>query len=101
MSAANEFMLLSVQEWGQTEDERIAAFQAVLDEAGFDAKANCAPIFGAFLQQEPICDGPDVAEADVWARAMLDTMPRGEFNAEVQHIQDAIDHAKADREQTP
>ena len=90
---ASLFMLSAVQEWGQPDEERVAAVQDVLDEAGFDATATTWPVFGAIWKLP--CEGKDGAEATVWLKTLTDTMPRGEFNAEVDHVQRFIDERKA------
>ncbi len=62
-------------------EERAAAFQSVLDEAGF------------FAHVEPWEPGQDVRisglddmEGLLWFVALLDTMPQGKFEDEVQHV---------------
>lgn len=85
---ATKFMLRAVQNWGQGEGDRIAATQAVLDAAGFDAKATCGPVFGA-IWRDP-CAGPDGAAATAWLKQLTETMPCGEFYTECEHVDAAI-----------
>ena len=85
---AQNFILSAVQDWGQSKQERIAAVQALLDEAGFRATATCWPVFGGIWGKP--CDGDDAEEATEWLRRLTDTMPRGRFEGEVGHIEDAL-----------
>jgi hypothetical protein len=64
-----------------TSEERAAAFQDVLDEAGF---------FAHVEPWEPGKDfrisGLDDMEGTLWFMGLLGTMPRGKFEDEVQHV---------------
>ena len=42
---ATKFVIHAIQEWGDRDEKRIAAVQAVLDQAGFKATATCWPVF--------------------------------------------------------
>jgi hypothetical protein len=85
---AKNFILWAVQDWGQPEAERIEAVQRVLNFANFDAKATCAPTFGAIWPKE--CEGPDGAEATQWLHDLTGTMQRGKLETEVAHVEVAI-----------
>jgi hypothetical protein len=87
---ATMFMLYAVQEWGQTDAERVAAVQGVLDAAGWNARAEGFPVFGARWSSK-VCSGPDGVAAATWLKELTGTMPRGEFNAEKWHVQTFID----------
>jgi hypothetical protein len=64
-----------------TPEERAAAFQDVLDEAGFFAHVEpWEP--GAAIR----ISGLDDMEGLLWFVGLLDTMPRGKFEDEVQHV---------------
>ncbi len=91
MSVAKSFVLSAIQEWGHSEDKRIAAVQALLNEAGFVATATCFPVFGGIWPQP--CSGPDADEASAWLQQLVDTMTRGKFEREVEHVE----HMLADR----
>ena len=92
---ATRFMLQGVQEWGQSEDDRVKATQDLLDAAGFNAKALIGPILGG-IWKEPCCEGPDEERATAWLRNLTDTMPRGRFQDEVAHIEKCIAQARAE-----
>lgn len=64
---AREFMLLGVQHWGQSKEDRAAATKAYLGLAGFS-------------------EGP---EADQWLKSVLAGLRRGEFNDEVAQLEAA------------
>jgi hypothetical protein len=85
---ATRFILHAVQEWGQSEDDRMVATQAVIDAAGFDAKATCSPVFGAIWPKP--CEGPDSEAASAWLTALTKAMPRGKFEREVKHVEMAM-----------
>ena len=82
---AARFMLRAIQEWGQSEEDRVAAVQALLDAADFKATATGWPIFGGIWKSA--CTGPDGDAATAWLKLVTDTMKRGEFNSEVRHIE--------------
>ncbi len=64
-----------------TPEERAAAFQAVLDEAGYFAYV--APwVPGTRFD----ISGPDDIEVLLWFMGLLDTMPRGKLEDEEQHV---------------
>ncbi len=84
MTPGQTFVLQGIQEWGQSEANRIAAVQGVLDAAGFDAKAICWPVFGGIWGKQ--CEGPDGEAATRWLQNLTDTMQRGEFNEEAAHV---------------
>jgi hypothetical protein len=64
-----------------TPEERAAAFQAVLDEAGY---------FAYVAPWEPGTEfditGPDDIEVLLWFMGLLETMPRGKLEDEEQHV---------------
>ncbi len=64
-----------------TPEERAEAFQAVLDEAGFFV--HVAPWEPG---KEFRISGLDDMEGLLWFMGLLDTMPRGKFEDEVQHV---------------
>ncbi len=75
-----------------TPEERAAAFQDVLDEAGF------------FVHVEPWepgkefrVSGLDDMEGLLWFMGLLGTMPRGKFEDEVQHVVDRMISSKKRR----
>lgn len=88
VSLANEFLSMAIQDWGQPEEQRIAAVQALLDAAGFDAKAECSPVFGGIWPKQ--CSGPHRELATAWLNELTDTMPRGKFEIELAHIEKFI-----------
>jgi hypothetical protein len=77
-----------------TPEERAAAFQAVLDEAGYYAYV--AP-------WKPGTDfdlsGPDDMEVLLWFMGMLDTMPRGKLEDEEQHVVNRMVSSKKRRKE--
>lgn len=85
---ANIFMLQAIQEWGQSESERLSAVQELLNAAGFDAVATCWPVFGGIWQKT--CTGKDGEEATTWLQALTDNLKRGEYNSEVDQIEQAV-----------
>lgn len=86
--AASKFMLRAVLEWGQPEEERIAAVQQLLDIAGFDAKATTWPVFGGIWSKP--CEGPDGRAADEWLKRLTSTMKRGKYEVEEAHVEKFI-----------
>ena len=76
-----------------TPEERAAAFQAVLDEAGY---------FAYVAPWEPGTEfdisGPDDIEVLLWFMGMMDTMPRGKLEDEEQHVVNRIVSSKKRRE---
>jgi hypothetical protein len=85
---ATKFILQAIQDWGQSEAAGIAATQAVLDAAGFNAKATCRPVFGAIWPKP--CVGKDGSSATEWLKQLTETMPRGKFENESSHVEKAI-----------
>lgn len=85
---ANRFMLQAVQEWGQSEAERIKAVQDLIDAAGFKATATCGPVFGAIWPAP--CTGDDGHEASDWLHNLTKAMPRGKYEREIDYINDAL-----------
>jgi len=83
-----QFMLLAVQDWGQSEESGIAAVQAVLDAAGFKATATCRPVFGSIWPKS--ADGQEGDAATRWLRTLTSTMKRGNFESAAEHIRAAI-----------
>jgi hypothetical protein len=76
-----------------TPEERAAAFQGVLDEAGY------------FAHVEPWEPGKDLSisglddmEGLLWFVGLLGTMPRGKFEDEVQHVVERMIRSKKRRE---
>jgi hypothetical protein len=88
MSEAARFVLRAIQEWGQADEERIKAVQGVLDAAGFDAKATCWPVFGGIWPK--VAEGPEGEAASAWLRELTESMPRGKYEWEVEHVEKAI-----------
>lgn len=86
--AAIRFILMAIQDWGQSEEERISAVQGVLDAAGFNAKTTCSPAFGAIWPKA--CSGPDAVAASAWLQMLTDTMRRGKFEDEVEHVEKCV-----------
>lgn len=86
--AANIFMLQAIQEWGQSESERLSAVQGLLNAVGFDAVATCWPVFGGIWQKP--CTGKDGEEATAWLKALTDNLKRGAYNSEVSQINEAV-----------
>ena len=85
---AKNFILQGIQDWGQSDAQRIAAVQAVLDDAGFKATATCGPVFGRIWPTP--CIGPDAEKATAWLKLLTSTMARGKFEIEEQHVANAI-----------
>ena len=71
-----------------SEAAQVQAVQGVLDAAGFDATATCAPVFGAIWPRP--CDGPEADAASSWLDWLTSTMDRGDFHDEVTHVVDCI-----------
>ncbi len=86
---ATKFLMMAIQEWGQSDSERVTAVQDLLNAAKFDAVATCAPVFGGIWPT--LCTGPDADTATVWLKEMTNTMPRGKFEREVEHIERFIE----------
>lgn len=82
---ARDFVLMAIQEWGQSDGERIAAVQAVLDAAGFNARAVDFPALRRFWQREP-AEGPDGEVASAWLKELVASMPHGRFENEEAHV---------------
>ena len=85
---ATRFVMYGIQEWGQTDSTRIAVTQDVLSLAGFDAIATCGPVFGKIWPKE--CGGEDAAAATFFLKQLTELMPRGKFETEVDHVEQAI-----------
>ena len=83
-TVARRFMLHAIQDWGQSEADRLSAVQGVLDAAGFNATATCGPVF-AGIWPKP-CTGPDGDAASKFLKALTDTLRRGKFEDEVAHV---------------
>lgn len=75
-----------------TPEERAEAFQAIVDEAGY---------FAHIAPWEPGTEfsvsGPDDVEVLLWFMGMLETMPRGKFEDEIQHVVDRMISSKKRR----
>jgi hypothetical protein len=94
---AELFMLHAIQEWGQSESERLTAVQGVLNAAGLDATATCWPVFG-HIWKSP-CTGPDGEVATAWLQNLTDNLQQGEFYSEVAQIEQAIaDRGRGEKE---
>lgn len=91
-SAAKRFVLRAIQDWGQSDADRIGAVQAVLDAAGIRATATCGPVFGGIWPKS--CNGPEAQRATAWLKSLTESMKRGEFNREAQHVDDMIEAAR-------
>ncbi len=97
---AQTFVYLIVQAWKgfrpgrhATPEERADAFQAVLDEAGYFAHVEpWEP------GKEVRISGLDDMEGLLWFMGLLDTMPRGKFEDEVQHVVDRMIRSAKRRE---
>jgi hypothetical protein len=76
-----------------TPEERADAFQAVLDEAGYFAHVEPWEPGKEFR-----ISGLDDMEGLLWFMGLLDTMPRGKFEDEVQHVVDRMIRSKKRRE---
>lgn len=87
--AASTFVVTAICDFGDTDEKKIAAVQAVLDAAGFDARATCWPVFGGIWRAP--CTGPDSADATRWLAHLTDTMVRGKAEIEIKHVRDAIE----------
>ena len=90
---AETFILQGIQDWGQSDAERVAAVQAVLNDAGFKATATCGPVFGGIWPTA--CTGPDAEKATAWLKLLTSTMARGKFEIEMQHVANAIAAAQS------
>jgi hypothetical protein len=93
--AATLFILMAIQDWGQSEEDGTRAVQAVLDAAGFAATASGRPVFGGIWPKK--CTGPEGDAASSWLQSLTDTMKRGRFQTEVECVQAAIDRRIAAR----
>jgi hypothetical protein len=76
-----------------TPEERADAFQAVLDEAGYFAHVEPWEPGKEFR-----VSGLDDMEGLLWFMALLDTMPLGTFEEEVQHVVERMIRSKKRRE---
>lgn len=85
---ATRFILHGIQEWGQSEADRVRATQALVDAAGFKATATCGPVFGGIWPKP--CEGPEGHAASLWLLDLTKTMPRGKFEDEQKHVEEAI-----------
>lgn len=92
---AEGFILHAIQDWGQSEQQRVAAVQRVIDAAGFDAQATCSPVFGGIWPEG--CAGPDAEAATQFLRDLTQSMERGKFEREAAHVSSCIAQAKAAR----
>lgn len=81
---ASRFITTAICEFGQSEETRIAAVQALLDFKGFKAKATCWPVFGGIWPKP--CEGENGEEATKWLKEITDTMKRGKFETECEHV---------------
>ncbi len=88
MTVADKFLLMGIQEWGQSDEKRVQAVQDLLDAANFNARATCWPVFGAIWPKP--CEGPDAEAATVWLKTLTRTMERGRFEDEVAHVERAL-----------
>ncbi len=88
MAASDRFLLYGIQDWGQSEADRIKATQDLLDAAGFKAKATCGPVFGGIWPSP--CKGDDGEAATAWLKQLTDSMKRGKYEMEVAHIEAAL-----------
>lgn len=66
---AQKFLMNVVQEWGQSENERQDAWHNYQHAAGFHFRS---------------------AASDKWISHVVDTMPRGKFEREVEHLTKAL-----------
>ena len=97
-AAAKDFLLMGIQEWGQSEDERARATARYLFDAGFEKiTASGYPIFGGMFPQKPI-EGPDGTEAFEWLNGILNNLKRGRFEDEVQQLTDALPASREKRQ---
>jgi hypothetical protein len=87
---ASHFVTHAIQEWGQPDILRIAAVQDVLNLSRFDATATCWPSLWRDLWPKA-CMGKDADEASTWLRTLTETMPRGQFEIESDHVKNAIE----------
>ena len=89
--AAHEFISWAIQEWEQPDEQRIAAVQATLNVAGFNARATCWPVFRGIWPKP--CEGLDAEEASKWLRELTDTLTlvSGHVEDEIDHVQAAIE----------
>jgi hypothetical protein len=85
---AELFVLRAIQDWGQSEADRIAAVQAVLDAAGFKAAATSGPVFGRIWPSP--CTGEDGEAASAWLQHLTTSMRRSKFEHEAEHVKNAI-----------
>lgn len=91
---AQLFIHRAVRRWSDhSEQVRVAAVQTVLDAAGFDATATCAPLNGSVWPQP--CAGPEGDEATVWLKGLTDALyphlGSTDFSAQIKLVQDALD----------
>lgn len=93
---ATGFVLWAIQEWGQSEAERIGSVQAALDAAHIQATATCWPVFGGIWPKP--CAGPDADRAAAWLQEITDTMRRGHFEDEVAHVEAFIRKARGEQQ---
>ena len=91
---AESFVRLIVREGQEaTPEERAVAFQAVVDEAGYFAYVDPWEPGTEFS-----ISGSDDMEVLLWFVGMLDTMPRGKLEGEVQHVVKRMTKSKKRRE---
>lgn len=88
---AEAFMLMGIQEWGQSNEKRAAATAVYLTAAGFNVEPSGFPVFGGMFPQQPI-KGPDGESAHAWLDGVLSAPGwRGRFQDEVKHLVAALD----------
>ena len=68
---AKTFLSLGIQSWGQSDEERKRATDDYLRGAGFDLHG-------------------DRKDADAWLKGVIDEMPWGKFECEVEHLEAAL-----------
>ena len=94
---AQKFLLLGIQEWGQTNEKRADVTAQYLRAAGFDVEPSGYPVFGGMFPQQAIT-GKDGSAAHLWLHDVLDNLKRGNLQNEVEQLAAAI---SARQESTP
>ncbi|HKI61400.1 MAG TPA: hypothetical protein VKA31_03815 [Mariprofundaceae bacterium] len=84
---AQKFMLMGVQEWGQSRETKESTVSDYVRAAGFDVNPSAVVIYGGIVTD---FDGPDADEAKTWLTGVLEGMPRGDFNVEIKHLEAAL-----------
>lgn len=91
---ADAFITDAVQAWGQTPEARIAAVQAIVTEARWNAQIVGGGPSGPILCALPLrldATGPDAVAVTGWLGDLMLSMPWGRYQDEARHVAAAIE----------